>query len=88
MIGDRVLLLRRAAVTNEQLLCFFNFSEEQVSYCYNATPTDVNILDSHGARWSTGPNNALLAATRLYPYAQMNLSPLSIVVYHVTQTPG
>jgi maltooligosyltrehalose trehalohydrolase len=80
-------LVRSAADNQQQIFCLFNFSDKPVEWKFPGKGKANKILDSHDAQWSVD-NEVVLAADHLQPQQSITISPVSSVVYDVTQSPA
>ena len=78
---DGLMLIRRSG--SEQLIAFFNFSENELSYTIPASTANAKkILDSKEKKWIENETEEIISPEEIKPNQTFSLQPLSVAVYY------
>jgi len=75
------VLFRYTAGREEKLMCFFNFSDAEISYNFNFENKASKILDSKDKQWLVSATNEKAHVISVEKGQTITLQPASIVVY-------
>ncbi|HTM92634.1 MAG TPA: DUF3459 domain-containing protein, partial [Flavisolibacter sp.] len=77
------VLFRHTAGMEEKLMCFFNFSDAEISYHFNFENKASKILDSKDKQWLVSAANEKAHVISVEKGQTITLQPASIVVYNL-----